>query len=201
MTISPAPGTMLVLAAAQAPTDGVRLSQAATVAYVANENLGPGTLYITESVVSWCGGDGRGFTVDYPSISLHAISRDLAAFPHENLLLMVDGDVTGNTEGDGDGSDDSPTSDIRFVPQDKGALNLMYQSMCDCASLHPDPNDSPEDDDDEFEGGGDYMTPEGQVQLDRLEDMMDGEGQPPQSNGDGHEMDVEGDEDQFEDAD
>jgi Regulator of volume decrease after cellular swelling len=33
---------------------------------------------------------GQGFALEYPQISLHAISKDLTHFPDECLYLMVD---------------------------------------------------------------------------------------------------------------
>lgn len=42
-----------------------------------------------DSRVSWVDGSGVGFSLDYPSISLHAISRDLSAYPAEHLYVQV----------------------------------------------------------------------------------------------------------------
>ena len=39
--------------------------------------------------------DGLGFSLQYPGISCHAISRDLSSFPHECLYLMIDGKLPG----------------------------------------------------------------------------------------------------------
>lgn len=39
--------------------------------------------------LSWFDGSCMGFSLEYPSISLHAISRDLGAFPEEHLYVMV----------------------------------------------------------------------------------------------------------------
>ena len=47
------------------------------------------------SVVIWRNSSGQGFSLQYPSISLHAVSRDLAAFSQECLYLMVDGKLNG----------------------------------------------------------------------------------------------------------
>jgi hypothetical protein len=50
--------------------------------------------------VSWRDGTtGEGFSLEYPHISLHAVSRDLSSFPQECLYLMLDADVekTGKT--------------------------------------------------------------------------------------------------------
>ena len=47
------------------------------------------------SRVSWVGNEGEGFSLEYPAISLHAVCRDLNAFPHECLYIMVDANVEG----------------------------------------------------------------------------------------------------------
>ena len=39
--------------------------------------------------------DGQGFSLQYPAISCHAVSRDLSSFPHECLYLMIDGKLSG----------------------------------------------------------------------------------------------------------
>ena len=52
------------------------------------------------SCVSWMSTAGQGFSLQYPAISLHAISKDLSAFPHECLYLMVDGDLGGRLGSD-----------------------------------------------------------------------------------------------------
>ena len=36
---------------------------------------------------------GQGFSLEYPAVSLHAVSRDPTAFPQENLYLMVDANL------------------------------------------------------------------------------------------------------------
>jgi len=41
--------------------------------------------------VTWLSDSGQGFTLNYPSISLHAISRDQNAFPKPCLYVMFDG--------------------------------------------------------------------------------------------------------------
>lgn len=52
------------------------------------------------SCVSWVDGSGVGFSLDYPSISLHAISRDLSAYPAEHLYIQVNSRHQGrNTDG------------------------------------------------------------------------------------------------------
>lgn len=51
-------------------------------------------LFVYLRLVSWRDvTSGEGFSLEYPHISLHAVSRDLSSFPHECLYLMLDADV------------------------------------------------------------------------------------------------------------
>ncbi|XP_061484995.1 methylosome subunit pICln isoform X2 [Rhineura floridana] len=143
-----------------APTEGVRLRQPDTEAVLGGQGLGTGSFYIAESRLSWIETSGLGFSLDYPIISLHAISRDLSAYPWEHLYVMVNakfeeeskescmGEEEEEEEG---GSDDElePISEFRFVPSDKSALEAMFSAMCECQALHPDPED---EDSDNYDG-------------------------------------------------
>ncbi|KAK1785162.1 hypothetical protein P4O66_018574, partial [Electrophorus voltai] len=128
--------------------------------------------------LSWFDGSGMGFSLEYPSISLHAISRDPSAYPQEHLYVMVNKklddeneaemqerapDDEGEDEGDDD-SEDGVITEIRFVPSDKAALEPMFSAMCECQALHPDPEDA--DSDDEFEGEEDEAEEAEQAQCD-----------------------------------
>uniref|UniRef100_A0A3B3HBT3 Methylosome subunit pICln n=1 Tax=Oryzias latipes TaxID=8090 RepID=A0A3B3HBT3_ORYLA len=73
------------------PTEGVRHEEANTTAVLSGQQLGCGTLYVAETRLSWFDGSGMGFSLEYPSISLHAISRDVSAYPEEHLYVMVNG--------------------------------------------------------------------------------------------------------------
>lgn len=47
--------------------------------------------FVHNSRLTWTSVDGsQKICLDYPDISLHAISRDLNNFPHECLFLLVD---------------------------------------------------------------------------------------------------------------
>ncbi|KAG7484397.1 hypothetical protein MATL_G00048790 [Megalops atlanticus] len=155
---------MVLLKNISPPSEGVRLEQGEITAVLDGKGLGSGTLYVAETRLSWFDGSGMGFSVEYPSISLHAISRDASAYPQEHLYVMVNvkldedskmEDKTEKEDEEEDGSsddDDDDTSglvtEIRFVPRDKAALEPMFSAMCDCQALHPDPEDS----DSDFEG-------------------------------------------------
>ncbi|XP_067245251.1 methylosome subunit pICln isoform X1 [Chanodichthys erythropterus] len=159
---------MVVLKSLPPPSEGVRLQQAETTAVLDGKRLGSGTLFVAEAHLSWFDGSGMGFCLEYPSISLHAISRDLSAFPEEHLYVMVnaklddEGDaeqqekapddaLEDEEESDSDSEDSGTITEIRFVPSDKAALEPMFSAMCDCQALHPDPEDADTDDDD-YEG-------------------------------------------------
>ncbi|XP_048748215.1 methylosome subunit pICln-like [Ostrea edulis] len=208
----------MILTELDVPTEGVRHVQDETTAYVEGTNQGNGSLYITESLLTWRSSNGQGFSLQYPAISLHAVSRDLAAFSQECLYLMVDGKLTGDTDtghrssGEeeviGPFEGDTPTTEIRFAPSDKGCLDAMFNAMSDCQTLHPDEQDTDSETEDfevnyyEGEEGEENLTPEGQRTLEHLENLLingQGDGQNRQtSNGnDGDHMEEE----QFADAD
>ncbi|EEC03184.1 methylosome subunit pICln [Ixodes scapularis] len=140
---------MVILTSFPPPEQGIRHREEATAAYIQRRELGKGTLYIAESRVSWVGENSAGFSLEYPSVALHAVSRDLSSFPQECLYLMIDGNLdeaepTTNENGsDANDDDDEPAaSEIRFVPENKSSLDAMYKAMSECQALHPDPTDS-----------------------------------------------------------
>lgn len=92
--------------------------------------------------MSWIRGDEYGFSIDYPHISLHAISRDASAFPFDCLFLMLDIKLeVSQTEMDYDPEEEQIT-ELRFVPEDRGMLDAMFHALSACQALHPDPEDS-----------------------------------------------------------
>ncbi|OQR75458.1 methylosome subunit pICln-like [Tropilaelaps mercedesae] len=52
-----------------------------------------GTLLISESRLCWSGEGGTGFSLEYPAIQLHAVSRDPSLAPRPCLYLIVEGDL------------------------------------------------------------------------------------------------------------
>ena len=83
---------------------------------------------------------GQTFSLDYPSINMHSISRDKSNFPHECLFLMVEGNLRAKAEAimkgeyptssSRKGEDD--LSDMRFVLQDSTQLQSLFDVMSDC---------------------------------------------------------------------
>ncbi|CAG9539797.1 unnamed protein product [Cercopithifilaria johnstoni] len=82
---------MIVLSNVAVPTDGIRLIQSQVSAYIESESAGEGELTISESSVTWISSiSGQGFSLTYPSIILHAISRDPSVFPEECIYVLAD---------------------------------------------------------------------------------------------------------------
>jgi nucleotide-sensitive chloride channel 1A len=71
-------------------TDSIKLSSPNTMAFLDETNLGTGDLYVTEDLLIWRQAAGKGICLEYPRIALHAVSRDLTAFPHECIYMIVD---------------------------------------------------------------------------------------------------------------
>ncbi|XP_064456185.1 methylosome subunit pICln-like [Ornithodoros turicata] len=163
---------MVILTSFPPPAEGIRHREEATEAFIQSRQLGKGTLFIAESRLSWVGENNTGFSLEYPSVALHAVSRDLTSFPQECLYLMIDGDLDeaeplANENSDNENNTDDPiSSEIRFVPENKSSLDAMYKAMSECQALHPDPTDSiseeeegcydDADDDDEEDEGAEY---------------------------------------------
>ncbi|XP_052107118.1 methylosome subunit pICln-like isoform X5 [Mytilus californianus] len=199
---------MVLLSSCSPPDEGIRKKQENTSAFVGEKALGKGTLFIAESCLSWQSSEheGQGFSLQYPGISIHAVSRDLTAFPHECLYLMVEGDLTDDANREDEESDDEdidPSTEMRFVPDDKTVLDQLYKAMSDCQILHPDEDDSDFDEGGFYEGedGFDHLSEQGQANLQRMENLLgQGDGQLPNNNHAENGDDAIIDE-QFEDAD
>ncbi len=79
---------MVVLSSFPPPTEGIKLVQSNTGAFINTRDLGQGTLYIAERLI-------------YIYILFKfSISKDPSAFPQECLYLMLDSrlDEPGNTQ-------------------------------------------------------------------------------------------------------
>ncbi|KAL0994637.1 hypothetical protein UPYG_G00125190 [Umbra pygmaea] len=146
---------MVSLKNISAPSEGIQYEQTEVTAVWNGEWLGPGHLYVAETRVSWFDGSGMGFSLEYPSISLHAISRDLTTYPKEHLYVMVNSKQKDDCEEEVDEGDDEessvddsdtdsigPVTEIRFVPSDEASLEPMFAAMSECQALHPDPEDT-----------------------------------------------------------
>ncbi|KAI0749896.1 regulator of volume decrease after cellular swelling-domain-containing protein [Daedaleopsis nitida] len=123
------------------------------------QDAASGTLYVIESVLVFLSATGRGFQVEYPSITLHAISR---AESGPSIYCQLDEpspeEPAEATEEDGE--DASGMRELVIIPQNPSALEPIFESLSFCASLHPDPNEEDEMDDDEdaFVDPGEFET-------------------------------------------
>ncbi|KAB0377126.1 hypothetical protein FD755_011570 [Muntiacus reevesi] len=158
--------------------EGLRQQQPDTEAVLNGKGLGTGTLYITESRLSWLDGSGLGFSLEYPTISLHAVSRDLNAYPREHLYVMVNAkfgeeskeSVADEEEEDSD-DDIEPIAEFRFVPSDKSACEhflyiFVFNRWLMCVWQGDIPTFYT------YEEGLSHLTAEGQATLERLEGML-----------------------------
>ncbi|KAJ3472970.1 hypothetical protein NLI96_g13181 [Meripilus lineatus] len=109
------------------------------------EDGSSGTLYVLESVLIFMSSTGRGFQVDYPSITLHAISR---AESGPSIYCQLDEGATNQDEAEQNDDEDSPMRELILIPQDSVALEPIFEALSHCASLHPDPADADDMDDD-----------------------------------------------------
>lgn len=189
---------MVTLTPFSEPTEGVRHSQSDTTALFNTTNLGKGTLYIAESRLSWISSSGNGFSLEYPQISLHAVSRDLTSYPQECLFLMLD-----NSESDCeevDESEDSKIDELRFIPDDKGMLDAMFHAMSACQTLHPDPNNSFSEEEEEIDDEG-IENDDDVVIMEETDSQMANLSLERQNGHNGHSTDADMDRDCYEDAD
>ncbi|XP_043283451.1 methylosome subunit pICln [Venturia canescens] len=180
---------MVVLSNFVAPQEGIRHEEPNTTVFIDDREIGKGTLYITESIISWVNNSTQqGFSLDYLHVSLHAISRDQVVHPRPCLYVLVDANVDlpdGQTTqndyisvGEDEEPEEPPMTEFMFTPDDTNSLDAMFQAMNQCQALHPDPQDSFSDaeediyedaEDDDFEyyevGAGDapYIIPAEQV--------------------------------------
>ena len=92
---------------------------------------------------------GLGFSLECPTISFHAVSRDPHAYyPQEHLYIMVIAKFGESTEplSDEDEKDNDDVERISEFRFGKSGLEAMFTAMCECQALHPDPEDEDSDD-------------------------------------------------------
>ncbi|XP_066592963.1 methylosome subunit pICln isoform X6 [Prorops nasuta] len=187
---------MVVLSNFHAPQEGVRLEEQNTTVYINDREVGKGTLFITESVLSWVNSaTQQGFSLEYPHISLHAISRDEQVHPRQCLYIMVDAKIdlpdmplessadNGSDNEDEDDDPDTVMTEMRFAPDNTNNLEAMFQAMNQCQALHPDPQDSFSDEDiyedaeeedfEYYEVGGEQIGSHNGVEAEDADQAMD----------------------------
>ncbi|TMW56142.1 hypothetical protein Poli38472_008790 [Pythium oligandrum] len=109
-----------------------------------------GTLYVTTKRVLWIGDRTAprvGYGWEVSQITLHAISRDPAAFPQPCLYCQI------GTE---------KISEVRFVPAEDKQLSELFSALSKSAEMNPD--DEEDEDDENLGGEGDWIYNEDEVE-------------------------------------
>ncbi|CAN6313401.1 unnamed protein product [Urochloa humidicola] len=157
----------------------VRVYGAASVALGRRSPEPPGTLFVTSRRVIWLSEaeKGKGYAVDFLAITLHAVSRDLEAYPSPCLYTQIEAEVGTDEEGESnpEANDElelSRVSEMRIILGDPGQLDTLFDVFCHCAELNPDPNAERSGENGWFHG--EDMTDGGWVHGD--EDMVDENG-------------------------
>lgn len=91
------------------------------------------------SALSWTSDDqSEQISLEYPDISIHAISRDTSSFPHECVYLLhcsaeeeedeeeEEEDDEGVGKGGMEGNDSGKMTEIRLVPPDSSQCELRF---------------------------------------------------------------------------
>jgi len=198
-----------------APDEGLVHTEANTTLFFGDRDRGKGTLYITEYHMIWRGSDAADdtLTLEYPSISLHAISRDTGSFPHECLYVLLESaDMVSEEERD----PEAEVTEIRFVPVSGDNIKAMYDAVTECQELHPDPEDDDSEEEQDltsfFQHGQFYtadtlpneieLSEEGRAVLQRLQISSQGGADAEMNGCNGSANGCNGSSDpQFEDAD
>ncbi|CAN6284935.1 unnamed protein product [Urochloa humidicola] len=157
----------------------VRVYGAASVALGRRSPEPAGTLFVTTRRVIWLSEveKGKGYAVDFLAITLHAVSRDLEAYPSPCLYTQIEAEAGTDEEGESnpeanDELDLSRVSEMRIILGDPGQLDALFDVFCHCAELNPDPNAELSGENGWFHG--EDMTDGGWVLGD--EDMVDENG-------------------------
>ncbi|PVF95935.1 hypothetical protein CPB86DRAFT_787487 [Serendipita vermifera] len=130
-----------------------------------------GTLYILSSVLVYMGPEGKGLSITYPTISLHAISRQEELGP--SIYCQLDETISMEEEPTPDEQDALELRELRILTTES-SLEPMFEALSQCAALHPDKDDEEDDegdfddaflDENDLEGGGGGPGVNGQQEL------------------------------------
>ncbi|KAJ6577345.1 regulator of volume decrease after cellular swelling-domain-containing protein [Mycena capillaripes] len=98
---------------------------------------------IHSSVLVFMSTTGRGFQIEYPAITLHAVSR---AETGPSIYCQLD-EHAGEAEGAASNDEMSDMRELSIVPQSASSLEPIFEALSRCAALHPD-KATPSDDED-----------------------------------------------------
>ncbi|KAG8943418.1 hypothetical protein FRC04_002883 [Tulasnella sp. 424] len=128
-----------------------------------------GTLYVIESVLAFILPSGKGFSVTYPRITLHAVSRSESTGPY--VYCQLDETPEGVEVSD---DEDAEMSELKIMPGDMDAVEKIFEALSHCAALHPDLNgggDSGEGDFEGFEDDEAFMDPDAELNEEELSEV------------------------------
>ncbi|KAJ8454820.1 hypothetical protein ONZ45_g19158 [Pleurotus djamor] len=133
---------------------------------------------------------GRAIQIQYPSITLHAISR-----AENTPSIYCQLDESQNTTTTTTTQDDNETVDMRemsIIPVSSSSLEAIFEALSLCASLHPDEDTGDDEDEDDafistdspfetFNGDENQeLSDVGRAALEHLESIIDyGSHKPP----------------------
>ncbi|KAJ3906459.1 regulator of volume decrease after cellular swelling-domain-containing protein [Lentinula edodes] len=111
-----------------------------------------GILYVLESVLIFMSKTGKGFQIEYPSITLHAVSRGDTP---PSIYCQLDESSAKAMEMLEDENEEEETQEdmdmrvLNIVPSRVESLDPIFEALSLCAALHPDPPGS--DDEEDFD--------------------------------------------------
>ncbi|KAI0648863.1 regulator of volume decrease after cellular swelling-domain-containing protein [Trametes meyenii] len=129
------------------------------------EDAANGSLYVIESHLVFISATGRGFQVEYPAITLHAISRGEKG---PSIYCQLDDSVsaTQDAQPQNEEEDVADMRELTILPKESSSLESIFEALSLCASLHPDPgaeDEMDDDDDDAFVDAGEFETFNGDI--------------------------------------
>ncbi|KAF8207211.1 regulator of volume decrease after cellular swelling-domain-containing protein [Mycena galopus ATCC 62051] len=98
------------------------------------EDGAQGTMYIITSVLVFMSTTGRGFQIEYPAITLHAVSRAEAG---PSIYCQLD-EHAGEPEGAASNDEMDDMRELIIVPPSAESLEPIFEALSRCAALHPD---------------------------------------------------------------
>ncbi|KAJ7220026.1 regulator of volume decrease after cellular swelling-domain-containing protein, partial [Mycena pura] len=128
-----------------------------------------GTLYIIESVLVFMSSTGRAFQIEYPAITLHAVSRAEAG---PSIYCQLD-EHAGEPEGAASNDEMDDMRELSIIPQTAESLEPIFEALSRCAALHPDKDATASDDDldafiDADNGGFEVFTGDEEQELSQV---------------------------------
>jgi len=123
----------------------IRLSEPSTKLYTDSNLQGDGTLHLSNQRIIWLSSQdaNAGLAMDYPFVTVHAVSRDPAAWPQPCLYCQLKTEDTANN----DEEEEPEVPEVRFVPAKAEHLQQIFTVFSEMSALNPDPQDTQADDD------------------------------------------------------